>query len=518
MKAAPGSAAWLLRYELRLAWYGAAVNAGGRRRLGWASIAVWTVAWLTLHVAAFAALRKLGPDGILEPRLAIPATVTLVAIATFMLATSLRTSVMALFERGDLDLLLSSPLPSRSIFTVRLLGVVMSSAALYLFLFGPLVHVGLALGQFRWIGVYVALAATATLMACLGMLLTLALVRLLGARRTRVVAQVLGAVAGALLFLLSQWYSMLSHTDGGAAGQGLHALAQVPWLAPDSPLWLPGRAALGEPAPMLGLALLGIAVFALTVGRTHRFFVHGLQQAAGSARAVAKPPGELRMHFRRSLFDTLVIKEWRLIVRDPHLISQVLLQLVYLAPLLFLILRNKAAPGPAIGSGLALLCGSLTASLAWITVSAEDAPDLLQSSPAAGRTILLAKLAASAMPPLLLVALPLLWLLVRAPLAGLLISFVVVAAVVSAALIVRWQGRPAQRSDFKSRGKENFLCTVFESVNMLCWGGLGWLLVSLAAPSGEGTGSTALMAAGTLAAALSSLLLAWLMRRRRAFY
>jgi ABC-2 type transport system permease protein len=517
MKGAPGSAVWLLRHELRLAWYGAAVNAGGRRRLGWASMAVWTVAWLTLHVAAFAALRKLGPDGILEPRLAIPATVALVAIATFMLATSLRTSVMALFERGDLDLLLSSPLPSRSIFTVRLLGVVMSSAALYLFLFGPLVHVGLALGQFRWIGVYVVLAATATLMACLGMLLTLALVRLLGARRTRVVAQVLGAVAGALLFLLSQWYSMLSHTDGGAAaGQRLHALAQLPWLAPDSPLWLPGRAALGEPAPMLGMAVLGIAVFALTVGRTHRFFVHGLQQAAGSARAVAKPPGELRMHFRRSLFDALVIKEWRLIARDPHLISQVLLQLVYLAPLLFLILKNNDAPGPAIGSGLALLCGSLTASLAWITVSAEDAPDLLQSSPAASRTIMLAKLAASVMPPLLLVALPLLWLLVRAPLAGMLISFVVVAAVLSAALIVRWQGRPARRSDFKSRGKENFLCTVFESVNMLCWGGLGWLLVSLAASSGAGTGSTAPIAAGTLAAALFSLLLAWLLRRRQA--
>ena len=142
--------------------------------------------------------------------------------------------------------------------------------------------------------------------------------------------------------------------------------------------------------------------------------------------------------------------------------------------------------------------------------------DLLHSSPAAGRTIRLAKLAASVMPPLLLVALPLLWLVVRAPLAGLLIGFVVVAAVLSAALIVSWQGRPAPRSDFKMRGKENFLCTVFESVNTLCWGGLGWLLVSLAAEGGAAAGSTALMAAGVLAAALLSLLLAWLMRKRLA--
>jgi ABC-2 type transport system permease protein len=322
-------------------------------------------------------------------------------------------------------------------------------------------------------------------------------------------------VAGALLFLMSQSYSMFSQTaQGDSAARSLQRLAQSPWLAPDSVLWLPGRAVLGEPLPMLGMAVLGLTAFALTVGRTHRFFVHGVQQAAGSTRAAARPAGAVGFRFRRSLFDTVVVKEWRLIARDPHLLSQVLLQLVYLAPMLFLILRKNDAPGPAIGAGLALLCSSLSGSLSWIIVLAEDAPDLLQSSPAAGRTIGFAKLAASVMPPLLLVALPLLWLIVRAPLAGFLIGFVVVAAVLSAALIVRWQGRPAQRSDFKMRGKENFLCSIFEAVNTICWGGLGWLLVSLAAQGGVAAGSTSLFAAGVLAAALLSLLLAWVMRRR----
>ena len=515
MSAPPGSSRWLLRHELRMAWYGAAVNAGGKRRMSWFSIAVWVLAWTLLHVGAFAVLHKLGPDGVLDPRMAILATLALAAIGTFMLSSSLKASVLALFERGDLDLLLSSPLPSRSIFTVRLLGVVLACAALYLFLLGPLVHVGVALGQFRWIGVYVAIATTSTLMACLGMLLTLALVRLLGARRTRVLAQVLSAVAGALLFLLSQSFPLVSQTAGGGAAQRtLQHLAESPWLAPDSLLWLPGRAVLGEPLPMLGMAVLGIAAFMLTVDRTHRFFVHGVQEAASTARAIARPQGALRMRFRRSLFDTVVVKEWRLIARDPHLISQVLLQLVYLVPLLFLILRKNDSPGPAIGAGLALLCSSLTSSLAWIIVSAEDAPDLLQSSPAAARTIGLAKLAAVVMPPLLLVALPLLWLMARAPLAAVLICFVVVGAILSAALIVKWLGRPGLRSDFKMRGKENFLCSVFEIVNTLCWGGLGWLLVSLAAEQGMAAGSTALFAAGVLAAALLALLLAWLLRRR----
>jgi ABC-2 type transport system permease protein len=515
VSAPPGSSRWLLRHELRMAWYGAAVNGGGKRRMSWVSIAVWVLAWTLLHVGAFALLHKLGPDGVADPRMAILATLALVAIGTFMLSSSLKASVLALFERGDLDLLLSSPLPSRSIFTVRLLGVVLACAALYLFLLGPLVHVGVVLGQFRWIGVYVAIATTSTLMACLGMLLTLALVRLLGARRTRVLAQVLSAVAGALLFLLSQSFSLVSQTAGGGAAQRtLQHLAESPWLASGSPLWLPGRAALGEPLPMLGMAVLGVAAFMLTVGRTHRFFVHGVQEAASTARAIARPQGAVRMRFRRSLFDTVVVKEWRLIARDPHLISQVLLQLVYLVPLLFLILRKNDSPGPAIGAGLALLCSSLTSSLAWIIVSAEDAPDLLQSSPAAARTIGLAKLAAVMMPPLMLVALPLLWLMVRAPLAAVLIGFVVVGAILGAALIVKWLGRPGLRSDFKMRGKENFLCSVFEIVNTLCWGGLGWLLVSLAAEQGVAAGSTALFAAGVLAAALLALLLAWLLRRR----
>ena len=512
MKAAPGSSRWLLGHELRLAWYNAAVNKGGRRRMSWASIGVWIGAWLVLHVLAFVVLRKVAPGGVMDPRLAIPATLVLAAIAIFMLAASLRASVLALFERGDLDLLLSSPLSSRSIFTVRLLGVIVAGAALYLFLFGPLVHVGVALGQFHWVGVYVAIMATATLMACLGMLLTLALVRLLGARRTRVLAQVLGAVAGALLFLLSQAYSMFSHTgDSGAAERTLRHMAESPWLAPDSWLWLPGRAVLGEPLPTLGLALLGIAAFGLTVGRTHRFFVRGVQEAAGSARAVSKPSGAMRLRFRRSLFDAVVVKEWRLIARDTHLLSQVLLQLVYLVPLLVLILRGGDAPGPAIGAGLTLLCSSLTGGLAWIVISAEDAPDLLQSSPAAGRTLRLAKLAAATMPPLLLVALPLLWLIARAPLAGLMVAFTVTGAVLGGGLVVLWVGRPAPRSNFKTRGKENFLSTVLELLTTLSWGGLAWALVSLTAATADWVPP---VAAGALALAMAVLALAWLLRRR----
>lgn len=513
--AAPGSVRWLLGHELRQAWYGAALNRGGKRRPGTATIVAWIAGFAALHVFAWALLSKAG-SGVM-PLLAPVATVVLAICATFMLATALKACVLALFERGDLDLLLSSPLPSRSIFAVRLLGVAASTAALFLYLFAPFANVGLVRGHPGWLGIYAAVAGTAMVASCAAMLLTLALVRVLGARRTRVLAQVLAAVAGAALFLLSQLGNLLGHERGVGAGVGpaVAALARHPLLAADSPLWLPGRAAFGAPLPLLGTILLAGAAFFLTVGRTHRFFVHGLQQAAGSARA-ARPTGALRLRFRASLFDTIVVKEWRLVARDPHLISQVLLQTLYLLPLLLLILRDGGQAGtgfnPAIGAGLTLLCSSITGGLAWIVISAEDAPDLLLSAPAARRTIALAKLAAAAMPALLLVALPLLWLVAHAPLAGLLVAFTTVAAVVSAALIVQWVGRPARRSDFKARGKENFLCSMFELVSTICWGGLGWLLVALA---GGASGWTLAGAALALAAGCIVLLLAWLLRRRQ---
>jgi len=513
MKPAPGGILWLLGHELRLAWYGAAaVGKGGKRRPGMVAIAAWIAGAAALHLFAWSALLQVRRGGV-DPMLLAPlVTLLLLLCATFMLSMALKACVLALFERGDLDLLLSSPLPSRSIFAVRLLGVAAATAALFLYLFAPFANAALVLGMPGWLGIYVVLAALALLASCAAMLLTLALVRLLGARRTRVLAQVLAALAGAALFLLAQLYNFVSHGDGGGdMQQVLAALARHPALGPGSLLWLPGRAALGAPLAVLGLAVLAGLAFAATVGRTHRFFVHGLQQAAGSARTASRPAGAPVFRFRASLFDTIVIKEWRLIARDPHLISQVLLQLIYLLPLGFLVLRSDAVAGAATGAGLALLCSSLTGSLAWIAISAEDAPDLLASAPAPMRTIRLAKLAAAAMPPLLLVALPLLWLVVGAPLAGLLVAFTTVAAVLGAALIVQWVGRPAPRSDFKMRGKENFLCTMLELVNSLAWGALAWLLPALA------QGASGLVPAGAalaLAAGCATLLLAWLLRRR----
>ncbi|MBQ5949309.1 hypothetical protein [Massilia sp. ST3] len=516
MMGAPGSGRWLIAHELRLAWFNAASSSGSAsgRRPGNATIALLAGGWVLLHVAAWFSLRRLESFDRTALPLYAAITVVLLVGATAMLSSSLKASVLALFERGDLDLLLSSPLPSHSIFTVRLGAIAASTASVYYFLLAPFAHAGLLLGNPAWLGLYPAVIGLPVLCACAGMLMTLALVRTLGARRTHVVGQVLGALAGASVFIVSQLYMQTSHARRRDVEAALLArLARDDTLGADSALWLPARAVLGDPWPALGLLALAVLAFIGTARTTHRFFVRGLQQSVSQVRTRPAGTKAPRFRFGRSVFDTIVIKEWRLIRRDPHLISQVLLQLLYLLPLCFVVFSRSALQLPAVAAGLALLCGSLAGSLAWIVISAEDAPDLLRSAPAAEASVRLAKLAAAAAPPLAVAALPLAWLLIRAPAAGVLACLAVVGSVWSAALVVLWCGRPGLRSSFKGRGKANFLSNVLEMSGSLCWGALGGLLV--AAQAASGSGFLLLGSLAALAGAVLVLLAAWLSRNRQ---
>jgi ABC-2 type transport system permease protein len=518
MSARPGTAFWLLGHELRLFWRtalasGASGAHGGKERRRWRTLGGGLAVWLALHAGVFLLLRATGAATDAPPhQFVIAVSAILLATFLFMLSSALKASVEVLFDRGDMDLLLSSPLASTSIFSVKLAGIAIGITALYLFFLAPFAHVGLLLGQLRWLAVYPVLLAMAALAASMAMLLTLALVRWLGARRTRVVAQVIGAVAGALLFLLSQAGNFMAHDDGATAPSALMRMMSAgDTIDADSLLWLPARAALGEPVEVALVAMAGLLAAWATVGLTHRFFVHGLQQAADGNRAT-KRLEPIRYRFERSLFATIVVKEWRLIWRDPHLISQVLLQLLYLLPLCFLIF-NKNAPHVAVtGAGLTMLCGSLSSALAWIVLLAEDAPDLLRTSPANAATVRLAKLAAAVAPVLVLAAAPIAWLTLQAPLAGACAAMTVGGAAASSSLITLWTGRSTTRSEFKSRGKRNIATSLLDVCSLLGWAALAWLL--LRAP-GAVQGELAVLGMGAACGGvLAVLLLAWLLRDR----
>ncbi|MDQ1813885.1 hypothetical protein RBA41_11260 [Massilia sp. CCM 9210] len=475
-----GSALWLLRHELRLFMFdilGArkdTVRTGVNKK----TVAVWLVLALLMHGFAFTVLMEARlPTGAPTHKLLLMVSAAMAGLFTMMLSTGLNTSVTALFERRDLDLLLSSPIPSRSVFTVRLAAISATSCTLYLFFLTPFAHAGVALGQLRWLGIYPAIVGMALVSSSVSMLLTLALVRSLGVRRTRVTAQLLGAVSGAAIFLLAQAYNsalgpalqrfvkrLLPLFDHGAA------------LGADSIAWLPAKAALGMPLPALLMIGVGGAVFWLTARLTHGFFVHGVQQAAGAVRVAKAPPGGLRFRFGRGLTRTILVKEWRLIWRDPQLIAQVGLQLMYLLPLFMPLLFGRAAALPAVAAALAFLCGALSASLSWIVISAEDAPDMLRGAPCSQGTIRRAKLAAVVIPPIAVALLPLCWLALRQPAAAAAILLTCTLCALNSAMVVAWCSRPALRGDFKVRSKGNLVCTIAEILTGAGWATLSYIL------------------------------------------
>src|SRR4029453_10861857 len=88
---------------------------------------------------------------------------------------------------------------------------------------------------------------------------------------------------------------------------------------------------------------------------------------------------------------------------------------------------------------LVIVAGQLSGSFAWITLSAEDAPDLLASAPIGAATAARAKLAPALVPTCAIVGLALAGLSSRAPEAAIVVLVGCVCAALSSGLVNVWQ-------------------------------------------------------------------------------
>jgi ABC-2 type transport system permease protein len=185
-------------------------------------------------------------------------------------------------------------------------------------------------------------------------------------------------------------------------------------------------------------------------------------------------------------------KEWILLRRDPWLMSQSLMQLLYLLPPAFLLWRAFYEGGGASALLVPILiiaAGQLAGSLAWLAISGEDAPDLIASAPVANARVLRAKTEA-VMGMIAFVFSPLiLGLAVVAPGSALVTALGVAIAAASATSIQLWFRVQAKRSHFRRRQTSSRIATFAEALSSFSWAGAG-----------------ALAAAGTWLAAIPGLL------------
>jgi ABC-2 type transport system permease protein len=225
-----------------------------------------------------------------------------------------------------------------------------------------------------------AMGATA---AALAVGLTVAMFRVIGPKRTRLAAQILAAVIAAIFIIGLQVAAILSH---GTLSRMVFLesdtlIALVPDV--DSFVWIPARAALGDLralAAVLGssLALLGAAILVFST----RFGDHAI--AASSVSAGNTRQRRVSAFRGRAPIRVLRQKEWTLLLRDPWLVSQTLMQMLYLLPPALLLWRSYGE-----GTGalvvlvpvLVMAAGQLAGGLAWLAISGEDAPDLVATAP-----------------------------------------------------------------------------------------------------------------------------------------
>lgn len=448
----------LLEHDLRLMWRDirGAFRLFGRR--GFVALVVILV--LVMHAAAWPAVQWLqaSRDQPGSPAMAAGALFVLL----LMSAQALNGVTRALYGRGDLDLLYSSPVSARRLLFVRALAIAcgaLASAAIFVV---PIVDVGVIGGDARALALLPSLVAGALVAVALGLGIGVGLFALVGPRRARLAAQIVATFMGGA-FMLTLQFNRLAPRAGIGGESWLGRLRHASGL-----LALPVEAASGEPRALALWCAAGLILFtAATLGLGPVFLRQAMaaSTAEGARRLSPKRRRRRDRAFRTSLVGTLRRKEWRIILRDPWIVSQILLQLLYITPLFVVLWQGGAmggSPAVALAPTIVVVCFQLAASLTWLGLSGEDAPELLATAPVPVAAVRRAKIQAVAGLTALVAGPLLVWLLILSPIAALGTLALGLFAGLSAMALNVWHARPTRRATFAARHRESKLLALIE--------------------------------------------------------
>ncbi len=400
-----------------------------------------------------------------------------------MLSQAIESVTRVFYARADLDLIMSSPVRLANVFSVRIAAIALSVTAMALLLSTPFVDVLVIGGGIRWFSAFGVVVAIGLSAAAVAIAVTIVLFRLIGPSRTRLVAQIVAAIIGAGFVIALQVAAIMSYgtlsrfavlTSDAAAGFAPDA---------DSIVWWPARAALGDSEALLlvlagGFMLLG-AVMAM-------FSPRFADTAVGvSANATPGHQGSRAKAFRgSSRQQALRWKEFVLLRRDPWLISQSLMQLLYLVPPALMLWRSFSDGSAAIvliTPVIVMAGGQLAGGLAWLTISGEDAADLVATTPLTPSRVIRAKIEVVLI-AICVIFTPLVLALAFASLlqAAVTASGVIIAAA-SATAIQLWFRVQARRSQFRRRQTSSRLATFAEAFSSIGWAATAALALAMPA-------------------------------------
>ena len=198
-----------------------------------------------------------------------------------------------------------------------------------------------------------------------------------------------------------------------------------------------------------------------------------LFRSSASAGTISARRGSRTRAFRSgSQQQALWRKELLLLRRDPWLLSQSLMQLLYLVPPALLLWRSFSDPSVAVmlvTPVLVMAAGQLAGGLGWLTISGEDAPDLVTTAPLLPSRLIRAKIEVVLLVISALFAPLVFALLFASPEQAAVTAIGVIVAATSATAIQLWFRVQARRSQFRRRQTSSRLATFAEAFSSIGW-------------------------------------------------
>jgi ABC-2 type transport system permease protein len=474
---------WFARHEIRLAWreWLAMMTAGRRLRKRNAIIGLIAFAAI-MHLPAYVVVGRFANlQAPLDKSTLIVITATIFLAWTLMLSQAIESVTRVFYARADLDLIMSSPVTLANVFAVRIAAIALTVTAMALLFSTPFVDVLVIGGGARWLSAYGVVAAIGLSAAAVAIAMTIVLFRLIGPSRTRLVAQILAAIIGAGFVIALQIAAIMSY--GTLSRFAVLTSDAAAAYAPDYPsmAWWPARAALGDGEALLlllagGLVLLGVvmAIF------SPRFADTAILVSANAAPTYQTSRG--RAFRAGSRQQALRWKEFLLLRRDPWLVSQTLMQLLYLVPPALMLWRSFADNSTAIAlitPVVVMAAGQLAGGLAWLTISGEDAADLVATAPLPSSRVTRAKIEVVLIAIGVLFAPLIVALAFASALQAAITALGVAIASASATAIQLWFRVQARRSQFRRRQTSSRLATFAEAFSSIGWAGTAALALAL---------------------------------------
>ncbi|MEM9566741.1 MAG: hypothetical protein AAF974_00400 [Cyanobacteria bacterium P01_E01_bin.34] len=486
-----GSLPWLVRHKLKLVWRQLGQSPTAKVWLALLSILV-VLGSLALIVTVLPALpdTALLREGIdrFKSSFVVSPIATGLVFCLFLLG-GIAGGLKLFSSSTDLELLLASPIHNSVVVCSELLGLTIELSATPVLLFTPVVLLLLARGIWQATGGYIAILTVTAISASMGITLIYLSIRHLGFRTTRFLVQVFNGS----IFIVYLFFSSLVGPFLGYVAEQIPGIRQLLPLVAIVPNLLV-KAVFLDPIPTLacsGIATLSILAATRTISRT---IVTTTTPIRDRSRSTVQPETANPHTFSDNLSWLLMVKEWRLLWRDNTIRASLILQVFaygYFIHTLAQISAESSTASPVLISGITIAIGNGIASRFIRRMAiAEEASELLVSSPVPSATIKMSKLLAAWIPAICF-AFPFTLIAIWQDIPWIAPLVMTGIATASTCVMGLWSARGVDNADLFNKGMErrqDSILQVLQSIHYMLW------LILGGAAAGSGIVSIAIAA------------------------